>query len=190
MSTFLPENDVQLNQAFAYIISKEGIRDYIKKISALIHDNNLNRQSLDKILNEYNIKQVEDIKEDILDMLLAYINFVLNDNFITEIEGGNLKLLKRFFRIKEGDFYKYRYSNIESLLNRQFQLIYSDNKIATEEALHKVGLQELFDLGYDQFLKLVDKEIRIALERGTSLDELDTVFIEVYQNKCDPQQEE
>jgi hypothetical protein len=189
MTTFLPENDLQLKEAFSHIISIEGFSDYIKKISALIYDNNLDRQRLDKILNEHNITQVEDIKEDILDMLLAYINFILEDNIIAENEAANFKQLKRFFRIKEGDFYNYRYTNIENILNRQFELIYADNQINTEEALHKVGLQELFDLSYDQFLELVNREVRAALERGASPDELDTVFIKVYQTKMDSQQE-
>lgn len=190
MSTFLPKNDLQLKEAFGHIISKEAFRDYIKKISLHIHDNNLYRQNLDKILKEHNIKQVEDIKEDILDMLLAYINFILDDNVITVNEMANFKQLKRFFKIKEGDFYNYRYSNIEDVLNRQFQLIYLDNQIDTKEALHKVGLQELFDLSYDQFLVLANKEVRAALERGASANELDTVFINVYQAKKDSQLEE
>lgn len=189
MSTFLPENDLQLKEAFGHLISIEGFSDYIKKISALIHEDNLDRQNLDKILNEHNIRQVEDIKENVLDMLLAYINFILDDNVITENEASNLKQLKRFFRIKEGDFYNYRYSNIEDILNRQFALIYSDNRINPEEALHKVGLQELFDLSYDQFLELANREVRAAIERGASPDELDTVFINVYQTKSDFQQE-
>src|SRR6266516_7486590 len=128
MSTFLPKNDLQLKEAFGHIISREGFSDYIKKISELIHDNNLDKQNLDKVLNDHNIKQVEDIKEDILDMLLAYINFILEDNVITENEAANFKQLKRFFRIREGYFYNFRYSNIENILNRQFELIYADNQ--------------------------------------------------------------
>lgn len=182
MTTFLSD-DSQLKEAFAYIISIEGFKDYIKKISLLICNNNLDRQNLEKVLNEHQIVQVEDIKEDILDMLMAYINFILHDNVITEQEAVNIKQLKRFFRIKEGDFYNYRHNKIESILNRQFEHVYGDNKIDTEEALYKVGLQELFDLSYDQFLNLIDKEVKAALQRGANPNELDTVIMEVYQNK-------
>ncbi len=153
---------------------------YIKKICRLIHTDELNQQSVDNILKEYNIIQIEDIKEEILDLILSYINIVLDDNVMTETEAGNVKLLKRFFKVKEGDFYNYRYQKLEGVLSKQFERIYADNKINTDEALHKVGLQELFDLGYDQFLKLVNKEVKAALERGASLDELDTVFSDAY----------
>ena len=115
--------------------------------------------------------------------MLAYINIVLDNNIITENEARNVKLLKKFFKVKEGDFYNYRHKQIESILNKQFERIYADNQIDTEEALHKVGLQELFDLSYDQFLNLIDKEVKAALQRGADPNELDTVIIEIYQNK-------
>ena len=182
MNTFLFKNDIQLQKAFSYI-STQNFSSYIKKISALIRNNILDEHNLDKVLNEYDIKRITEIKEEILDMLLAYINFILSDNFITDIEAKNFKQLKRFFGVREGDFYKHRYREIENILDGQFKLIYSDNKIDTDEALHKVGLQELFDLGYDQFLQLINKEVRAALERGANPGELDSIFIATYQNK-------
>lgn len=183
MSTFLAQNDIKIKEAFEKIANAEPFRDYIAKIATLIYKNNLDKLNLDKVLHEYNFNHVEEIKEDVLDMLLTYINNILDDDFITENEAGNLNLLKRFFKVKEGDFYKYRYKEVKSILEKQFKSIYSNNKINSEEALHKVGLQELFDLGYDQFLELVDKEVKAAVERGASTDELDTVFLKAYQIK-------
>ncbi len=183
MSEFFPKNDLQLKKAFDNIISKGEFRDYIKEISLLIYDSNLDRQNLEKILNEHEIVQIEDIKEDILDMLISYVNFILYDNVIKEEEGKNLKQLKRFFRIKEGDFFIYRRKQIQDILNKQFERIYADNKIETGEALYKVELQELFDLSYDQFLELVDKEVNASLTRGANPEDLDTVIMKSYQNK-------
>lgn len=148
--------DLQLEEAFNQLISTGSFSDYIKIISNSIKDNNLDTQMLDNTLREFNILRIEDIKEELFDLLLSYINLILEDNFITENEAKNLKFLKKIFKIKEGDFYNFRYKQIEEILDKQFQLIYSDNQINTKEALHKVGLQELFDLGYDQFLELVD----------------------------------
>jgi len=183
MNTFLPKNDLQLKEAFAYISSIEGSSDHIKKVLSLIQNDNLDKENFDKVLGEYNIAHVEGIKPEVLDMLLAYIDFILRDNVITDSEAANFKLLKKFFKIKEGDFYKYRHANIENLLDRQFERIYADNRIDNEEALYKVGLQELFDLSYDQFLELVNKEVTSALKRGANPDELDTVLMKVYQAK-------
>jgi len=182
MNTFLYDDDLQIKEAFSSIMSSDSFSDYIKKISANIRDKKLDKQNLDSILNEYNIRKIEDIKDEILDMLLAYINFILNDNIITEKEAGNFKLLKRFFKIKEGNFYHSRYKAIKEILNNQFKNIYSDNQIDLQEALLKVSLQELFDLSYDQFLEIANKEAKAALQRGADFNQLDTVFIENNKN--------
>ncbi len=170
MNTFLPSNDLDFIEAFRKL-SNLQLSSYIQKISLLICNNNLNKQRVDNILKEYNIKKIEDIKEEILDLLLMYINLVLDDNAITEKEAWDVNVLKRFFKIKEGDFYNNRYIEIQQVLNNQFQRIYANNQIDTREALHKVGLQEMFDLGYDQFLEFIDKEVKEALERGASIEE-------------------
>jgi hypothetical protein len=52
--------------------------------------------------------------------------------------------------------------------------MYQDNVIDNNEALHKVDLQQLFDLGYDQFLELSNKAVKDALSRGAKLKDLDT----------------
>jgi HNH endonuclease len=168
--------DAELHQAFEKILSIESFSNCISDIVELIYNNQLTKDSLNEILKEYNIKQVEDIKEDILDLLLVYINLVLNDNVITENEMRNVILLKKFFKITEGDFYNHRYDEVHEILYRQFEHLYADNKIDDEESLYKVELQELFDLSYDQFLEFIDKEVNEALQRGASLNDLDTVY--------------
>jgi hypothetical protein len=168
--------DVELHQAFEKILSIESFTNCISDIVELIYNGKLTRETLNEILNGYNIKQVEDIKEDILDLLLVYINLILNDNVLTENEMRNVILLKKIFKIIEGDFYKYRYDEVRETLYRQFERLYADNKIDGNESSFKVDLQELFDLSYDQFLEFIDKEVNEALQRGASLNDLDTVY--------------
>ena len=176
MNTFFPSDNLEFQKTFETILSIENFSDYINELTELIHTNELDKLQLDRILNEHRIKQIEDIKEELLDLLLVYINLILNDNVITENESGNLKILKRIFKIREGDFYSHRYDEVQEVLHRQFERMYSDNKIDTEEALLKVGLQELFDLSYDQFADLANEEVKAALYRGANLNDMDTVF--------------
>lgn len=175
--------DEEFKEAFIKTITEGQFSNSVKEISKFIFSNHFDRQGVDVILQEYHVKEIQDIKEELLDLLLSYINLIIQDNFISENESKNLKFLKRLFKIQEGDFYNLRYKQIEEILDKQFQFIYSDNQINTKEALHKVGLQELFDLSYDQFLELVDKEVKAAMERGANADELDTVFLKAYQIK-------
>lgn len=174
MPSFFPINDLELRKAFETIRTIENFSNYIREIVELIYTNEFDKFNLDRVLQLQNIPQIGDIKDETLDLLLVYINLVLNDNIITENEAGNVKILKRIFKIKEGDFYKYRYHEVEEILTRQFERIYSDNRIDADEALLKVELQELFDLSYDQFLDLVNEEVKAALNRGASLGDLDT----------------
>jgi hypothetical protein len=176
MNTFLPDDDIEIHRAFDKIHLIENFSLYIKKMSNLISTNDLDRKKLENILKEHSIRGIEEIKEEIIDLLLFYINIILNDNIITEKEADNVNRLKRFFKTEEGDFYRYRYKEVLDILNKQFERINENNEIDTEEALHKVMLQELFDLSYDQFLGLVDREVRAALQRGANVFKLDTVI--------------
>ena len=173
----LVKDDLELHEAFELILSNENYSEYINDIVELIYKKQLDKTTIEKVLFEHHIGKIEHIQVEILDLLIAYINIILNDHKISEKEANNLKILKRFFKIKEGDFFKYRYREVEEILQRQFEQIYrNDNKIDTDEAIFKVGLQEIFDLSYDQFLDFNKKEVTDALTRGADLVELDTVY--------------
>lgn len=176
-NSYLPKNDLELHEAFGIIMSIETFSKYISDIAELVYNENIDVENLNAVLEEYDIAKIQDIKEELLDLLIVYINLILNDHILTENEKTNVQLLKTIFRIDEGDFYKFRYDEVEDILNRQFIRIYrDDDKIDQDEALHKVALQQLFDLSYDQFLEFKEKEIISALERGADLKDLDTVF--------------
>ena len=103
MSTFFPADDLELHKSFGTILSIENFSNYINEIIELIHMSEFDKSHLDRILKENKIKQIEDIKEECLDLLLVYINLILNDNIITENEARNIKILKRVFKVKEGE---------------------------------------------------------------------------------------
>jgi hypothetical protein len=174
MQTALPKNDLDLHKAFAIILSIESFSDYIIDIAELIYNSELNRENIQKVLEEHGIRKIEDVKEELMDLVIVYINLILNDNVISENEKYNVELLKKYFKIKEGDFYTKRYEEVEDILNRQFIKIYSDNNINMEEAIHNVDLQGLFNLSYDQFDKFKENEIRRAIEQGADITDLDT----------------
>ena len=174
---FLSENDLELHEVFGIILSIESFSDYVNEIVELVFNNTLDKKHLEEILKKYKIKKLDDIKEELLDVLIVYINLILNDHVITENELRNIQYLKLIFKIQEGDFYKYRFDEIDDILNRQFFRMYrNDDKVDETEALHKVSLQKLFDLSYDQLLKFKEKEIIAALERGADIRDLDTVY--------------
>jgi hypothetical protein len=150
------------------------MKSYIQEIEALIHDQKANTSSLQTILLSYNIPKIDHIKEDLLDIILNHIHSILKDHLITPEEKSTCEYLKKLFKIKEGDFYKYRRNEVEKILHIQFERIYKDQRINQAEALHKIDLQEIFDLSYDQMESFKLKSVLDALDSGANILDLDT----------------
>ena len=65
---FLSENHLELHKAFGIILSIESFSDDINEIVKLVFNNTLDKNHLEEILKKYEIKKIEDIKEEILDV--------------------------------------------------------------------------------------------------------------------------
>ena len=157
-------------------IQAETDAGYIDEIIELIYNNQLYREKIDEILGKYEIVDYKDVKEEFIDLIIRYINFVLLDNIITETEFYNATQLKRLFKIRPGDFYNLRYDEMAEIIMKQIYKIYADNQIEKSEAIHKSNLQGLFDLSYDQINKFVTDEVERALIEGGDITKLDTVY--------------
>ena len=114
-------------------------------------DDNFELHLFNSILKRYSIQKIEDIKFESLDLLIAYTDFILTDNIISEAEIQDFSILKRVFRIKEGDFIKFKRFEVNEIVKKEFMRIYSDNFIDGNEQLFNLNLQSLFDLSYDEF---------------------------------------
>lgn len=166
----------RLKKAFIRIKKNHS---FLKEIAQLIINNTIDKSAIDGVMKEYSITDLYSRKTEFLDLILNYIEIVLEDGVITEDEISNCDWLKRLFGIKEGDFYKYKYDEVRILILKQLYNLYKDNTINQEEALEKVSLQKLFDLSYDQFSRIDLEEAKTALKRGAKIMELD-IFIKNY----------
>lgn len=157
-------------------IQEEANMDYIDEIIELIENDQLYRERIDEIQKKYHLSSYKDAKEEFLDLIIHYINFVLLDDRIDETEYYNVTQLKRLFKIKPGDFYKLRYDEIDEIIMRQIYWIYNDNQVEKFESIHKSRLQGLFDLSYDQINEFVTDEVERALMQGGSIEMLDAYY--------------
>ena len=140
------------------LIARKAYLDVIKDALQLVIDDQMNSMSLDKVLAVRGIRRITDIKEKTLDVLLDYADIILEDDILTPEELRNLKMLKLFFRIEEGDFQKNQKSNrVEAIIVRQLEKLYADNILDEQEALHQSDLQGVFGLGYDEYSIIVKK---------------------------------
>lgn len=169
--------DEEFYSAFGVIASTGSFPSHTMDIVALICNEELTEENIGKVLRRHHVKNIIDIKRSLLDLLISYINIILENRIITDAEKRNLDVLKLHFKIREGDFYKLRYKQVEEILHRQFEMIYLDCTVTPEEAEYSFNLQDIFDLSYDQFDQLKDKEIEKALSRGADISNLDTARV-------------
>lgn len=140
------------------LITRKEYPEVIKTALQLIMDGQMSSLALDKVLAEKGIRRITDIKEKTLDVLLDYADIILEDDVLTPDELRNLKMLKLFFRIEEGDFQKNnKFARVESIIVRQLEKLYADNIIDEQEALHQSDLQGVFGLGFDEYTNIVNK---------------------------------
>lgn len=140
------------------LIMRKEYPEIIQDALQLIVNGQMSSFALDKVLAEKGIRRITDIKEKTLDVLLDYADIILEDDILTSDELRDLKMLKLFFRIEEGDFQKNnKFSRVESIIIRQLEKLYADNILDEQEALHQSELQGVFGLGYDEYANIVKK---------------------------------
>ena len=174
--------DTDLHEAFEKIANKNS-KEYIRKIAKLITENNVSKDKIQVVLSEFSIRNVKDIKNELLDLLIDYATLILEDNLLTENEKRNFSFLKLYFEIKVGDFHKYKFKEIKVILNKEFEKLYADDLITQDESEHNVFLQDMFDLSFDQFDKIKEDVILKSIERGANIADLDTANIKILKKK-------
>jgi len=132
-----------------------------------------------EILAEYKVRTNSvAFKEEALDVALQYAKICLEDDAISDEEEKAMCMLKRLLGIEEGDFYKHgKKDDVQGIIAAQLYKLYDDGEINYEEALHKVSLQGLFNLSYEEFEDVVRDIAKAAQERGADYFKLDTYSI-------------
>jgi hypothetical protein len=169
----MKSKSVDLKTAFQIIASKDKVQGDLLRVCELLYEKGMDarRDDINSVLEELKIKSVTSFKNEALKILILYIRLALNDNILSIEEKNNIKFLKLLFGIKDGDFKDNEsiYTQVKNIINIQLQLIYlDDDSIDYSEALHKVDLQEIFGLSYDDFLNITNHFDLLIL--GKSLD--------------------
>src|SRR5690606_157803 len=101
----------------------------LDRLIELSKNSKLYRSEIDQVLNEFHSGGYEGSKDGYPDLGFEYLNRVLEDGLIEEDEYTNATLLKRIFRIREGDFYKFRFDEVKQIILKQLFRIYSGNRV-------------------------------------------------------------
>lgn len=140
------------------LIARKEYPEVIQSALQLIIDGQMSSLALDKVLADKGIRRITDIKEKTLDVLLDYADIILEDDVLSQEELRNLKMLKLFFRVEEGDFQKNnKFKRVETIIVHQLEKLYEDGVLENHEELHQSDLQGVFGLGHDEFMNIVNK---------------------------------
>ena len=141
-----------------YLISHQS-SDHLVKVVNLLLSGGLTRKAFDNLGEDLGLQHSPAYKEELLDLILFYIEYCLKDHAMTSEETLSVHQLKLLFRIEEGDFYKFKWKEVKELLASEMGRILDDKSVNQSEALHQADLQRAFDLSYDQYLELTKEQI-------------------------------
>jgi hypothetical protein len=110
-------------------------------------------------------------RADAADFLVFAIRHAVADHALSDEEVKSLRQVARLLRIREGDLLHHRKADIAELLVQEMERLLEDQTIDSSEALHKVKLQELLGLGYDEFVSITAPQIeKVILDLIRHLD--------------------
>jgi hypothetical protein len=141
-----------------YLISRQP-SDHVSRLVTILVSGSLSPKVFDDFCIEWGLQDSPSFKEELLDLLLFYIEYCLKDHALTSDEKLSIRELKLLFRIKEGDFYKFKQPEVKGLLINEVSRILEDKSVDKVEALHQTDLQEIFGLSYDQYLKITREPV-------------------------------
>ena len=146
----------KIKDAIRYLLSNRAFTPMVTKALYLILSDKMNSIALKQCLME-NDYTIDDFKPEAIYAILDYAEIILDDFLLTEEEIRVISLMKIFFQINEGDFYKYGEEDaVERILSTQLEKMYEDG-LDKNEAIMQNDLQTLFGLSYDQFQNIVKK---------------------------------
>lgn len=145
-----------------------------KAVAQALAEREISKQDILALVTEQGIYDLNEVINQLGYLFFYYAFRALNDHVLTPEEKMNALYLKRTFGFKEGFFFQNFYRETQTLVSKQLQLIYADNKVTEAERQHIADIQELFDLSFAQMDEFKAVFVDKALADGANLDELDT----------------
>jgi len=149
----------ELQNTLSQIVLKEEYKGIVAELLNLIISNPKGRMdpiARNEVLQKAGISRITDIKGQSLRVIIDYALVCLEDGVLTTTEIKDITLLKAFFGIEDGDFYKNNLQKkVKQILFVQFAKLYEDGKLDEQEALLQSETQGIFGLSYYEFSEVV-----------------------------------
>src|SRR5690606_32813359 len=83
-----------------------------------------------------------------------YVRAVIEGRLVTPEDLADIRSLRLFLRINDGELVAHRPAELTELLNDQIMRILDDRVVTAAEELLQVDLQSALGIGYDRYLEL------------------------------------
>lgn len=104
-------------------------------------------------------------KRGVTAFLVSAIQHAVGDHALSDTEMRELRHVSRLLRIEEGEVLAHHPEEVSQFLGQELERLFEDARIDAQEAIHKVKLQELLGLSYDEFLSLTVPQTEAVLLR-------------------------
>ena len=150
----MPNDSRTIQEAFAHFLAANHPEGTLAAIAMSLAEGGINDPRLRDIIPHRRGIEYSAVQSDLLDLVLLYIQYCLQDHYVTPEESSNVHLLKVLFHVREADLYSVKRTEVKKLLSAQISMILNDQNVDPTEAIHQVELQRCFGLSYDQILEL------------------------------------
>jgi hypothetical protein len=114
-------------------------------------------------------------KRETTAFLVSAIKHAVGDHVLSDREVQELRHVSRLLRVEEGEVLAHHRDDVSQFLGQELERLFEDMRIDPAEAIHKVKLQELLGLSYDEFLSLTASQTEAVLLRLLRRLEADAV---------------
>lgn len=156
------EFSVAVQEHFAQWADRRGTRGAIGELTGILASGKADPERYHEIVARDGLEREIWFRKDRLDLVLGYVESALETGSLDRERQRDISALKEWLDIAEGDFARYRPSEVSAILQKQLELILADLRVDEAEDVYQVVLQTAFDLGYDQYLAFP----RVTLERA------------------------
>jgi hypothetical protein len=104
-------------------------------------------------------------KREVTAFLVSAIQHAVEDHALSDTEMQELRHVSRLLRVEEGEVLAQHPDEVSQFLGQELERLLEDARIDAHEAIHKVKLQELLGLSYDEFLSLTIPQTEAVLLR-------------------------
>jgi hypothetical protein len=170
-----PDNQrVTIAAHFRALAASIGTQGPIGELTKMLASETMDAGAFATLRKRHGVDGEEWFRKQIYDLFLDYLRVVVEGKPATAADLADIRRLRLFLRINDGDLLTHRPAELTELLNEQIEHILDDRVVTASEELLQVELQSALGIGYDDYLKLtrygieqVYSSLRMqALERG------------------------